>query len=164
MQARTPHTPHHVTSIHIDDCWMSTSPPRDASGSLAPNASRFPSGMAALGDYMHSRNVSFGLYTAESPSTCAGYPASLNHEQHDALTFAAWVRPSARADAMRTDIRFMFRAWIISKSTDAAMLHSPYRTHSSRNTLVKVPVQVRRRLCPHGCSSAVQRPRHCVLM
>lgn len=77
-------------SIHIDDCWMATNPPRDSSGSLAPNATRFPSGMAALGNYMHSRNVSFGLYTAESPSTCAGYPASLNHEQHDAATFAAW--------------------------------------------------------------------------
>lgn len=68
--------------------------------------------MAALADYMHARNVSFGLYTAESPSTCAGYPgmscrlqlnrgsvahvsaASLNHEQHDAATFAAWVSPS----------------------------------------------------------------------
>jgi hypothetical protein len=37
--------------------------------------------MAALGNYMHSRNVSFGLYTAESPSTCAGYPGhSLNVE------------------------------------------------------------------------------------
>ena len=37
--------------------------------------------MKALGDYMHARNVSFGLYTAESPTTCAGYPASLDHEQ-----------------------------------------------------------------------------------
>ena len=28
--------------------------------------------------------------TAESPTTCAGYPASANHEQLDAATFADW--------------------------------------------------------------------------
>eukprot|EP00658_Telonema_sp_P-2_P077663 TRINITY_DN7075_c0_g1_i8.p1 TRINITY_DN7075_c0_g1~~TRINITY_DN7075_c0_g1_i8.p1 ORF type:complete len:452 (+),score=149.24 TRINITY_DN7075_c0_g1_i8:113-1357(+) len=47
-------------------------------------------GMAALGAYMHSKGASFGLYTAESPSTCGGYPASANHEMEDAKTFAGW--------------------------------------------------------------------------
>ena len=77
-------------TIHMDDCWMQTKPPRDAQGKLQPNPERFPSGMKALGDYMHERNVSFGCYTAESPHTCAGYPASAGHEVTDAKTFAEW--------------------------------------------------------------------------
>ena len=39
---------------------------------------------------MHSKNATFGLYTAESASTCGGYPASANHEALDAETFASW--------------------------------------------------------------------------
>ena len=46
--------------------------------------------MKALGDYIHARNGTFGLYTAESPRTCGGYPASANDERVDADTFARW--------------------------------------------------------------------------
>jgi alpha-N-acetylgalactosaminidase len=78
--------------IHLDDCWEEKYPPRDKNtGMLQPNASRFPSGMKSLGDYMHNKKVKFGLYTAESPSTCGGYPASAPyHEKLDAKTFASW--------------------------------------------------------------------------
>ena len=31
-------------TIHVDDCWETKTPPRDASGKLVPNATRFPSG------------------------------------------------------------------------------------------------------------------------
>jgi hypothetical protein len=79
------------TGIHMDDCWESKHPPRDpTTHKLTPNATRFPSGLKALGDYMHSKNVSFGLYTAESPTTCGGYPASANMETLDAESFAEW--------------------------------------------------------------------------
>lgn len=76
--------------IHIDDCWMRTVPARDEQNRLVPNAQRFPSGFKALGDYMHTRNVSFAIYTAESKTTCAGYPASKGYESIDADTFASW--------------------------------------------------------------------------
>ncbi len=46
--------------------------------------------MKALADYIHAKGATFGLYTAESPTTCGGYPASLGFETLDALTFAAW--------------------------------------------------------------------------
>lgn len=40
---------------------------------------------------MHAKGATFGLYTAESPTTCGGYPASApDHEALDAKTFAAW--------------------------------------------------------------------------
>lgn len=76
--------------IHIDDCWMQLNPPRDAAGRLVPNKERFPSGFKALGDYMHNKSVAFAIYTAESATTCAGYPASKGHETVDADTFASW--------------------------------------------------------------------------
>jgi len=79
------------TGIHMDDCWENKSPSRNATtGKLFADTSRFPSGLKALGDYMHSKGASFGLYTAESPTTCGGYPASANHEALDAQTFAEW--------------------------------------------------------------------------
>jgi len=79
------------TGIHMDDCWEQKTPKRDpATGRLVPNATRFPSGLKALGDYFHARGATFGLYTAESPTTCGGYPASANNEALDAQTFADW--------------------------------------------------------------------------
>jgi len=76
--------------IHMDDCWEQKSPPRDSSGRLVADPTRFPSGMKALGDYMHSKGVQFATYTAESDTTCGGYPASKGHEDVDAQTFAEW--------------------------------------------------------------------------
>ncbi|CAE8645823.1 unnamed protein product, partial [Polarella glacialis] len=79
------------SGIHIDDCWMHQNPGRDnTTGELFPNSDRFPSGMKALGDFFHERGVGFGLYSAESPATCAGFPASAGHEFQDAMTFANW--------------------------------------------------------------------------
>ncbi len=80
------------TGIHMDDCWEEKNPPRDPkTGRLQPNSTRFPSGLKALGDYMHGKGATFGLYTAESPTTCGGYPASApDHEKIDAETFASW--------------------------------------------------------------------------
>eukprot|EP01059_Diplonema_ambulator_P032221 TRINITY_DN621_c0_g1_i1.p1 TRINITY_DN621_c0_g1~~TRINITY_DN621_c0_g1_i1.p1 ORF type:complete len:395 (+),score=100.25 TRINITY_DN621_c0_g1_i1:53-1237(+) len=76
--------------IHLDDCWMQRVPFRDANGRLTPDTDRFPSGFKALGDYMHGKGVKFAIYTAESPTTCAGYPASMGYESVDAVTFAEW--------------------------------------------------------------------------
>lgn len=77
--------------IHMDDCWERKVPLRDTqTNRLVAEPTRFPSGMKALGDYYHANGISFGLYTAESPNTCGGYPASANHELLDAKTFADW--------------------------------------------------------------------------
>ena len=57
---------------------------------LAGDHIRFPSGMKALGDYVHAAGLSFAMYTAESPHTCGGFPASANNEVLDAKTFASW--------------------------------------------------------------------------
>ena len=78
-------------SIHMDDCWEQKVPPRDpVTHRLRGDPARFPSGMKALGDYYHERNLSFAAYTAESDTTCGGYPASARHEHLDGQTFAEW--------------------------------------------------------------------------
>ncbi|WP_030457225.1 glycoside hydrolase family 27 protein [Herbidospora cretacea] len=81
--------------VVVDDCWMD--PNRDANGNLQPNLSRFPSGMKALGDYIHARGMKFGIYQAPLDKTCAQYfnsypgaTGALNHEAQDARQFAAW--------------------------------------------------------------------------
>ncbi|HYW34144.1 MAG TPA: glycoside hydrolase family 27 protein [Balneolaceae bacterium] len=72
----------------IDDAWLAKY--RTESGKLIANPKRFPDGIKALADYIHSRGLKFGIYESAGPHTCAGYPGSLNHEKTDALTFAKW--------------------------------------------------------------------------
>ncbi|GAC1637512.1 MAG: hypothetical protein NVS4B8_02430 [Herpetosiphon sp.] len=73
--------------VIVDDCWASA---RDAKGTLYASPKAFPHGIKALADYVHGRGLKFGLYTDAGTATCRGRPGSLNHEQQDAMTFAAW--------------------------------------------------------------------------
>ena len=72
----------------IDDCWSLRD--RSADGLLVPDPAKFPSGMKALADYVHSRGLKFGMYSCAGVMTCAGYPSSYDHEFTDAQTFASW--------------------------------------------------------------------------
>ena len=71
--------------VNIDGGWEGY---RDAAGGLHPNPN-FPD-MKALGDYIHSKGLKFGLYTGPGPTTCGGAPASYGHEAQDAKMFASW--------------------------------------------------------------------------
>jgi len=71
--------------VNIDDTWEG---PRDGKGNITTN-DRFPD-MKALGDYIHSKGLKFGIYSSPGPATCAGYPGSYQHEDQDAKTYAAW--------------------------------------------------------------------------
>ena len=81
--------------VVVDDCWFN--PARDAAGNLQGNPSRFPSGMKALGDFLHGKGLMFGIYEVPTDRTCAqrsgSYPGSTGsqrHEAQDARQFAAW--------------------------------------------------------------------------
>ncbi len=74
--------------VNIDDCWSAMA--RDANGNLQPDATRFPNGMKALADYVHSKGLKLGIYGDRGTSTCSGYPGSYGHETADANQFAAW--------------------------------------------------------------------------
>jgi alpha-galactosidase len=73
--------------VNIDDCWQVS---RDASGNIVADAQRFPHGMKAVGDYIHSLGLKFGVYSDAGSKTCAGRPGGLGHEYQDALQYAAW--------------------------------------------------------------------------
>ena len=73
--------------VVIDDCWHGK---RDSLGFIHPDPDRFPSGMKALADYIHSRGLKFGIYSDAGTKTCGGKPGSKGHEYQDALTYASW--------------------------------------------------------------------------
>jgi len=71
----------------IDDCWQID---RDAQGNILPDPQRFPSGMKALADYVHSKGLKFGLYSDAGTLTCQKRPGSRGYEFQDARQYAAW--------------------------------------------------------------------------
>jgi alpha-galactosidase len=73
--------------VVIDDCWQVS---RDASANIVVDPQRFPSGMKAVADYVHSLGLKFGIYSDAGSKTCAGRPGGLGHEYQDALQYAAW--------------------------------------------------------------------------
>lgn len=72
----------------IDDCWSLKE--RDKEGRLVADPAKFPQGMKAVADYVHSKGLKFGMYSCAGNLTCAGYPGSFEHEFVDAQTFAEW--------------------------------------------------------------------------
>ena len=72
----------------IDDCWSLRK--RDEEGRLIADPEKFPHGMKAVADYVHSKGLKFGMYSCAGNLTCAGYPGSFEHEFIDADTFASW--------------------------------------------------------------------------
>jgi alpha-galactosidase len=75
------------TYINIDDCWHGE---RDSLGFIHPDAKRFPSGMKALADYIHSKGLKMGIYSDAGSKTCGGRPGSRGFEYQDAQTYASW--------------------------------------------------------------------------
>lgn len=71
--------------VNIDGGWEGY---RDEYGVMHPNAN-FPD-MKALGDYLHSKGLRFGIYSSPGPTTCDGLPGSEGYEQQDANTYASW--------------------------------------------------------------------------
>jgi alpha-galactosidase len=73
--------------VVIDDCWQIS---RDAAGNIIADPQKFPSGIKALADYVHSKGLKFGIYTDAGTKTCAGRPGSMGHEYQDAQQYANW--------------------------------------------------------------------------
>lgn len=65
---------------------------RDEQGRQQWNATLFPSGGKALGDFIHSLGLKFGLYSGAGYFQCGStdLPASLGFEEIDSKSFAEW--------------------------------------------------------------------------
>ncbi len=75
--------------IVIDDCW-SLKGKRDGNGDLIADPAKFPSGIAALADYVHNLGFKLGIYSDAAERTCAGFPGSYGFEDQDAALWASW--------------------------------------------------------------------------
>lgn len=73
----------------IDDCW-SEQGGRDRHGDLVPDPKKFPSGMAALADYVHGLGLKIGIYSDAADLTCGSHPGSYGFEEQDAQLWASW--------------------------------------------------------------------------
>jgi alpha-galactosidase len=73
--------------VILDDCWQTG---RDGAGNIVADAERFPSGIKALADYIHSKGLKFGIYSDAGTMTCAKRPGSIGHEYQDAKQYANW--------------------------------------------------------------------------
>ena len=88
------------TYINIDDCWHGE---RDSLGFIHADAKRFPSGMKALADYVHSKGLKIGIYSDAGWKTCGGRPGSRGYEFQDAMTYAGWGFDYLKYDWCNTD-------------------------------------------------------------
>eukprot|EP01102_Stenamoeba_stenopodia_P020805 TRINITY_DN8243_c0_g1_i4.p1 TRINITY_DN8243_c0_g1~~TRINITY_DN8243_c0_g1_i4.p1 ORF type:complete len:439 (-),score=84.44 TRINITY_DN8243_c0_g1_i4:151-1410(-) len=93
--------------INLDDCWADY---RNSTGWLQPDPQRFPDGMAALADYIHSKGLYLGVYTDSGVYTCSDggrphkIPGSYGHYQQDADQFASWGIDYVKMDWCHTEV------------------------------------------------------------
>jgi alpha-galactosidase len=73
--------------VVMDDLWEAD---ERVDGRLTWDEAKFPGGIPALADYVHSKGLKFGIYSCAGSHTCAGKPASYGYEETDAQTFAEW--------------------------------------------------------------------------
>src|SRR5438309_11384237 len=98
--------------INIDDCWQVS---RDSSGNILADPVRFPSGIKALANYVHSKGLKLGIYTDAGRLTCQKRPGSFDHELQDAKTYAAWG-----VDYVKVD-------WCYSEGLDPEVQYAKFR-------------------------------------
>ena len=55
---------------------------------IIEDQANFPSGMKALGEYIHSKGLLYGLYSDAGQKTCQGRPGGYGYEDIDAKTYA----------------------------------------------------------------------------
>jgi alpha-galactosidase len=89
------------TYFVLDDGWMAMD--RDANGSLVADPKKFPSGMKAFADYVHSKGLKFGIYNCAGTKTCAGFPGTHGYEYQDARLYASWGVDYFKYDWCNTD-------------------------------------------------------------
>lgn len=73
--------------VNLDDCWQIG---RYPDGRIMIDSVRFPSGIKALADYVHSKGLKLGIYSDAGLMTCAKRPGSFRYEEIDAQTYAEW--------------------------------------------------------------------------
>lgn len=82
--------------VNVDAGWQAGRLPN---GSATVNTTRFPSGMKALGDYIHGQGLLYGGYGSRGSGGCDGKPGMLGHEALDAAMYASWGIDYVKVDS-----------------------------------------------------------------
>jgi len=110
--------------FHLDDCWAGG---RNETGFLYPEADHFPNGMAPVVEYVHSKGLTFGLYTCAGTETCVGKrPGSKDHWQQDASVWAEWGVDWVKQDWCNTqgmDIKTSYQAMSSALNKTGRQIH-----------------------------------------
>mgnify|MGYP001143138924 FL=1 len=119
--------------INIDDNWMAKT--RDQNGDFVPDPTRFPDGIKAVADYVHSKGLKLGIYSSNGARTCMGLPGSQGYEEKDAKKFAEWG-----VDYLKYDFCFNARSSTYAPDIDKIVLsdginRTTYEAESPNNTL-----------------------------
>lgn len=106
--------------VFIDDLWQGG---RDNRNNIIPDPKKFPNGIKALADYIHSKGLKLGIYSDAAQLTCGGCTASYGFEEQDARTFASWGVDylkydycNAPEDSATARLRYKTMADALSKS------------------------------------------------
>ena len=106
--------------VFIDDLWQGG---RDNRNNIIPDPKKFPNGIKALADYVHSKGLKLGIYSDAAQLTCGGCTASYGFEDQDARTFASWGVDylkydycNAPEDSATARLRYKTMADALSKS------------------------------------------------
>jgi alpha-galactosidase len=112
--------------LNLDDGWQVS---RDKNGVIQPDPKEFPSGMKALGDYIHSRGLKYGIYTCAGGQTCGKRPGSKGYEKLDMKTYASWG-----VDYVKVD-------WCFTEGLDSKTQYAIFRDairESGRNMVLSI--------------------------
>jgi hypothetical protein len=99
------------TYVAVDDGWQTN---RNSTGGMVADPIKFPSGIAALADYVHKAGLLFGIYSDVGSLTCGGQPGlamdvNLTNQQYkqDIATFAEWNVDALKVDGCYEDPSIM---------------------------------------------------------
>jgi alpha-galactosidase len=88
--------------VNVDDFWSTG---RDANGKIIVDTIKFPDGMKALADYIHSKGLKAGIYTNIGSKTDYPTLASGGYYQQDMNTFAEWGYDYVKVDVNFAPVR-----------------------------------------------------------
>ncbi len=86
--------------INIDAGWFFE---RDANGDMKADEKKFPNGMKALADYIHSRGLKAGIYTDVGEKGCGQAGSKAEYYEKDTKQFAEWGYDLVKVDCCGGD-------------------------------------------------------------
>jgi alpha-galactosidase len=99
---------------------------RDLNGNFISSPSKYPSGIKATIDYVHSKGLKFGIYNDAGTQTCDGGAGSYGHFTQDADYFA-----SLGVDYIKSDYCYNYdntsNGWPLTTDHDADIAVAAYR-------------------------------------